>query len=212
MTCSLPRRLHLLLITMLCLAGGARAQTGGGHVRVSGVVSGTVALSFDRGATISDDGARVASSHGESRALVITISGTIRDLRRASIPIQIRSNTGYRLLVAAKCDGAELAGLSVVEARPTGKLVAADAEALSMATMFDARPGAGKSVPAGNFNCPDLFSPLELLSGPRISLGGTLLSPQNALEVTLSVAVKPRAIGEGWAIDLLLTAEPIARF
>ncbi|HWS86846.1 MAG TPA: hypothetical protein VN282_07770 [Pyrinomonadaceae bacterium] len=203
------RRLHLLLMTTLCLAGVARAQTSGACVAVSGVVSGTVALSFDQGARASDDGARAASSSGVGRALVITISGTERGLARVSIPILIRSNTGYRLLAAAKSDGAKLADLSVVEARPAGKLVAADAEALRVPAMFDGRPGAGKSIPGGG---PSLTSPQELLSGPRVSLGGTLLSPQNALEVTLSVAVEPGAGGEGWAIDLLLTAEPGTRF
>jgi len=203
------RRLHLLLLTTLCLSGVARAQTSGARVTVSGVVSATVALSFDRGASASEDGARVASSSGEGRALVITISGTGRGLARVSIPILIRSNTGYRLLAAAKSDGAKLADLSVVEARPTGKLVAADAEALSVPAMFDGRPGAGKSIPGGG---PSLTSPLELLSGPRVSLGGTLLSPQNALELILSVAVEPGAGGEGWAIDLLLTAEPGTRY
>jgi hypothetical protein len=161
---------------------------------------------------MSDDGARVASSRGEGGALVITISGTSRDLTRVSVPIRIRSNTGYRLLAAAKSDGAKLAGLSVIEARPTGKLVAADAETLSVATMFDARPGVVKSIPAGSLNRPGLSSPLEFLSGPLVSLGGTLLSPQNALEVTLSVAVEPGAEDQDWAVDLLLKAEPATRF
>jgi hypothetical protein len=179
---------------------------------MSGVVSSTVALSFDRVETMSDGVARVVPSHGEGGELVITISGTARNLTRVGIPIRIRSNTGYRLLAAAQSDGAELAGLSVVEARPTGNLVAADAEAITVATMFDARPGLGNSVPADGFNRPGLSSPLELLSGPRVSVGGTFQSPQNALEVTLSVAVKPGAGDQSWAVGLLLTAESTARF
>jgi hypothetical protein len=210
---SLPlRSLNLFLITTLCLAGVARAQTGGARVTASGGVSQTVTLSFDQGAKVSTEAARVASSHDEGRALVITISGAARDLTRVSIPIRIRSNTAYRLLATAKSDGAKLASLSVVDARPTGRLVAADAEALSVASMFDARPGAGKLIPADGFNRPGLSSLLELLSGPRVSLGGTLGSPLNALEVTLSMAVEPRAGEQVWAVDLLLTAEPAARF
>lgn len=208
---SSPHRLLLLLVTTLWLAGVARAQAGGSQVKVSGVVSATVALSFEQGATMSDEVARVASSHGEGGSLVINISGTARDLTRVRVPILIRSNTGYRLLAAAKSDGANLAGVSVVEARPTGKMVAADAEALTVATTFEARPGAGKTTPADGLNCPELSSPLEFLSGPRVSLGGTLLSTQNALEVTLSVAIEPRAGEQSWAIALLLTAEPAAR-
>lgn len=202
------RRLHLLLITMLCLAGGARAQAGGARVTMTGVVSGAIALSFDQGVTMSVDGTHVVSSQGEGRALVINISGTARDLKRVGVPILIRSNTGYRLLATVRSNGAQLAGLAVVEARPTGKLVAADAEALNVAAMFDGRSGAGKSVPGGAINRSIPSPSLELLSGPRVSLGGTLLSPQNALEVMLSVAVEPGADVEGWSVELLLTADP----
>src|ERR1051325_3462873 len=101
------RRLLFLFVTTLCLACGARAQGGGASVKVSGVVSATVALSFDQGERTSAGGARVASSHVEGGALVINISGTARALTHVSVPIRIRSNTGYRLLAAAKSDGAE---------------------------------------------------------------------------------------------------------
>jgi hypothetical protein len=206
------RRLPLLLITTLCLAGVARAQTGGARVTASGGVSQIVTLSFDQGAKVSPEGVGVASSNNEGRALVITISGTARDLTRVRIPIRIRSNTAYRLLATAKSDGAKLVGLSVVDARPTGKLVAADAEVLGVSRMFDARLVAGTLFPADGFNRPNPSSLLELLSGPRVSLGGTLGSPLNALEVTLSMAVEPRAGAQVWTIELLLSAAPTAPF
>lgn len=205
------QRFQFALFMLLCLTGVARGQTGGARVTASGGVSETVTLSFEHGTKVSDGVAGVASSHTGERALVINISGTARGRTRVSIPIRIRSNTAYRLLATARTDGANLAGLSVVGARPTGNLVAADAEALSVSRMFDARLGGGHPFPADGFQRLGLTSPLELLSGPRVSLGGTLLSPQNALEVTLSMAVEPRAGGVAWAIELLLTAEPAAR-
>lgn len=197
---------------MLYLPGVARAQSGGASVTVSGGVSKTVALSFAGGAKVPGDRVRVTSGYDEERALTLTISGTTRELTEVSIPVQIRSNTAYRLLATAKSDGSNLSSLLVVNARPTGRLVAADAaEALSVAGMFEARPGAGKLIPSDGFRPPSLSPTVELLSGPRVSLGGTLESPQNALEVTLSVAVEPREGNQAWSIELLLSAVPAAR-
>ncbi len=211
---SLPqRRLHLFLMSALCLCGAARAQSGGASVKMSGGVSETVALSSPRASNVSAEGARVTSRLNPDRSLSITLSGTARDLTRVSVPIQIRSNAGYSLLAAAKADGADLRSLSVVDASPTGGLVAADAAAaLSVAALFDARPGAVNLITADGFNHPDLSAPLKLLSGPRVSLGGLPGSPQNALEVTLSLAVAPRAANGPWAIELVLSAAPAASF
>lgn len=209
----LQRRLHLFLITLLCLSGVARAQSGAASVKMSGGVSEMVTLSSPAGEGVSADGVRVTSSHNPDRSLSITLSGSTRDVTRVGVPVQIRSNTGYRLFATAKGEGADLSSLSVDDAHPTGNLVAADAAgALSVAAIFDARPGAGKLIPADGFNRPSLSSPVELLSGPRVSLGGMPGSPQNALEITLSLGVKPRAGVQVWTIELLLSAGPAAPF
>ena len=206
------RKLRLFLIPLLCLSGAARAQSRGASVKMSGEISEMVALSSP-GANVSADGVSVTSSHVPDRSLSITLSGATRDPAVIRIPVQIRSNTGYWLFLAADSDGSKISSLSVVDARPTGNLVTADAVgALSVGVMYDARPGAGNLIPAVSFNHPN-FSPLmELLSGPRVSIGGTLGSPQNALEVTLSVVVEPRADYQSWAVELLLSVEPAARF
>jgi hypothetical protein len=200
------RRLHLCLVALLCLSGVARAQSGGACIQMSGGVSEMVALSSHAGANVSAYGVRVTSSHKPDRSLSITLSGTTRELTRVSIPFQIRSNTGYTLLATAKADGSDLSGLAVVDARPTGNLVAADAAALSVSSLFDAGTDAGELIPADRSRRPNLSSPLELLSGPRVSKGGTQGSPGNALEVTLSLVVAPRAGNQVWTIELLLTA------
>jgi hypothetical protein len=211
---ALPRRrLQLFFITLLCLPGVARAQSGGASVKMSGGVSETVALSSPGGTNVSADGARVTSSHNPDQSLSITLSGATRGPTRVSIPVQIRSNVGYSLLAAAKADGADLSSLSVVDARPTGDLVAADAVGtLSVEAIFDARPGNGRLTPAAGVTRPNLSSSVRLLSGPRVSRGGTLGTPQNALEVTLSLVVAPRAGNQAWTIALLLSAAPAARF
>jgi hypothetical protein len=124
------------------------------------------------------------------------------------IPVQVRSNVGYKLLATATAGGSDLSSLLVVGARPTGSLAAPDAaEALGVAAAFDGRGRAGGSFP-NDFGRPDLSTPVELLSGPRVSAGGTLLSPHNALEVVLSATVEPHADKEGWTLVLLLSATP----
>ncbi len=206
-----PQRLHLFLLTTLCLTGVARAQSGGASVTASAAVSETVTLSTEERAGTFADGVRVASAYKEGGTLVITISGAAHVPTRISIPVRIRSNTAYRLLAAAAADGANLVKLSVAGARPTGGLVAADAvEALSVSSMFDTGSGVGMSAPTGGHKCPSLSSPLELLRGARISLGGALGSPLNALEVTLSAVVEPHAGGRAWTINLHLKSEPTA--
>lgn len=38
----------------------------------------------------------------------------------------------------------------------------------------------------------DLSQPFLLLSGPRVSLGGTLESPNNALQISVLIRIKPQ--------------------
>jgi len=153
----------------------------------------------------------VSTSRNAERSLTVSISGVTRELTELRIPVQIRSNTGYRLLAAARGGGANLSSLLVVGARPTGTLAAADAaEAVSVAAAFDGRGGANQLTVAGG-NRPNPSALSELLSGPRVSLGGTLESPQNALEVVLSMTVEPQADGRSWTVELLLSAAPAER-
>ncbi|MFL6331976.1 MAG: hypothetical protein ACJ754_01375 [Pyrinomonadaceae bacterium] len=194
-------RLSLLLIVMLCLTGAARAQSGGGSVRMSGVVSETVALSITQGAW--EPGVSVTTTRNADRSLTVTLSGTTRELTQLSLYVQVRSNADYRLYAKAEAGDSNLSSLLVTGARPTGDLVVPGAaEAVSVAAAFDAVHGAER------FKRPDLSAPTELLSGPRASLGGTLQSPHNAVEVVLSMTVEPRADGQGWTVGLLLSAEP----
>lgn len=205
-------RLTLLLSAALCLPGLARAQSGGASVKVSGGVSRTVMLSSPDAAVVSAEGVRAASSHTPDRSLLITLSGATRGATRLAVPVQIRSNTAYTLHATLRADGSDVSRLSVADARPTGHLVAADAaEALTVAAAFDARPGAVQTRPAGGPNLLRFPSPLELLSGPLVSLGGAPQAPQNALEVTLALSVEPHADGRPWTIELLLSATPSAR-
>lgn len=207
MTAFSLRGFSLFLMLTLCPAWVARAQTGGGSVSLSGVVSETIALSISQESGAA--GVLVSTSRNAERSLTVTISGTTRDTAELRISVQIRSNTAYGLFASAKNGGANLSSLLVVGARPTGIFVAPDAaEALSVAAAFDGRGGAGGSTHAAGFNRTNLSALSELLSGPRVSTGGTLHSPQNALEVVLSMTVEPRADDQSWTVELLLSAAP----
>jgi hypothetical protein len=51
---------------------------------------------------------------------------------------------------------------------------------------------------------------VELLSGPRVSPGGTPTSRHNTLEVVLSVAVESEADNGIWTVELMLSSAPAA--
>jgi hypothetical protein len=98
----------------------------------------------------------------------------------------VRSNSGFRISAAVESTTAELAQLSVIDVRATGSLVSPRA-----ISELEVSPQ------------PD-FS----LSGPRISLGGTLDSPNNALQVTLFIRMKPQP-ARGWLVHLTFTGTAV---
>jgi len=199
-----------LLLVVLCLTFVARAQSGG-SVRMSGGVSRTVALTIQQEAEVPESDVRVNVSRNADQSLTVTITGATRGLKELRIPVQIRSNSSYSLSAAAEASGANLSSLLVVGARTTGPLAAPEAaESVSVSAAFDGRNGADSVPPVGGSNRPNLSSPSELLSGPRVSLAGTLQTPQNALEVTLSITIEPRGASPSWRFELRLWATPAA--
>ncbi len=77
---------------------------------------------------------------------------------------------------------------------------------LNVARELDCRSPNGKIQTA--FMPLNLSSSISILSGPRVSLAGTLSSMDNALEVTLLIAAKPEAGADEWTVHLILTASP----
>ena len=120
--------------------------------------------------------ANVVSSGNTVR---ITLSGTDTPVIR--VPLIVRSNTSFGISAAVESKTAELVDLSVVGVHATGSLVSpAVIRALEISPQLD-----------------------SLLSGPRISLGGTLDSPNNGLQVTLLIRMKPQP-GRDWLVHLTL--------
>jgi hypothetical protein len=110
----------------------------------------------------------------------ITLSGDDASVIR--VPVLVRSNSDFKISAVFESQTAELSELSVVDVHATGSLVSPQV----VNTVDKRREG-------------DV-----VLSGPRISLGGTLNSPNNALQVTLLIRVKPQTIN-GWMGHLTLT-------
>ena len=182
---------HIFILLVLLAPAGAEAQTGG--VTIKTTVSETVALSVLPN-SISGD---VVSTGNTVR---ITVSGADANAPFIRVPLFVRSNSSFKISAAVESNTAEVTQLSVTDARATGTLVSPNAVSeLNVPRQFDVRglDESTSSVP----NLLDASRPVLVASGPRVSRGGTLTSPNNALQITLLIGLKPQP-GRGWLIHL----------
>jgi hypothetical protein len=147
------------------------AQTG--RVTMQATVSETVALSVLPNFT-----------HGHGDAIVVSNGNTVRiTLANAKnpvlrVPLLVRSNSSFKISLAFEPKTDLLAHLSIADVRATGTLVSP--HAINQLNVPD------------QFDLSGLDQPLLVVSGPRVSLGGTLVSPNNALQITLFIRLKPQ--------------------
>jgi hypothetical protein len=186
---------------ILILPMMAQAQTSVGSITLKANVRETVALSVSP--NFLQDNVQV-NGHNDVKSLMLTLSGSANDVVSFRVPILIRSNTWYKISGLVQSQTATLSNLAVLDAYPTGRFVARDGFAnLTVAQELDRRNKNGivqvASIPL------NLSSPLRILSGPRVSLAGTLNSADNALEVILFIVVKPDAGSDGWFLHLTLS-------
>ena len=134
-----------------------------GRVVLKATVSETVTLSV--GPTFSQSNVDVVSTGGNT--VRITVSSDDPVIR---VPLLVRSNTSFK--ISAESQSAEISQLSIVDVHATGNLVSSQAVTGLQTHTLD-----------GNF----------IASGPRVSLGGTLNSPNNALQITLLIHLNPHA-------------------
>ena len=179
----------------------AQGQTSNGSVTMKANVSETVALSVSP--NLLRDNVQV-DGHSDVKSLTLTLSGSAHDVMSVRVPILIRSNTGYNISALVQSQAATLASFAVVDVYPTGRFVCPESFAnLHVARELDSRNQNGTvqiaSSPLNN------ASPLAILSGPRVSLAGTLNSADNALEVILLIVVNPDAAAHGWFLRLTLS-------
>ena len=167
-------------VTLFCVVAAAPsiAWAQSGSVVLRGGVSRTVALSLSPDAAH----ARVENAFESGDGLRLVISGSGSEVRNVEVPILIRSNTSYNIIASTQSQTAVVKELRVLRIEPGGKLVAGDA-----VSGVSIRPQAG--------NASSL-----VLNGPRVSIGGGLNSPDNALKVVLSLSVQPKKDGGTWTI------------
>jgi hypothetical protein len=128
----------------------------------------------------------VVSSGGNT--VRITLSGNDAQAQVVRVPLLVRSNSSFKISATVESRAAVLTQLSVAGVRATGRLVS---------------PLAISEVRApGQF---DVAAPFTVASGPRVSLGGTLASPNNALEITLLIGLTSEPTS-AWQIHLTLVA------
>ena len=182
-------------VVVLLLAHGVKAQTG--SVTIKSTVSEVVALSVLPNSTRGDVETSIVSTGNTVR---ITLSGVDADATVIRVPLLVRSNSSYKISAAVESNTAEVTQFSVVDARVTGSLVSPNAiTELNVARQFDVR-GLDDSTSSVQ-NPLDLSRPVLVASGPPVSRGGTLTSPNNALQITLLIRLKPQ-IGRGWLVHL----------
>ena len=172
-------RCHLLALVavVVLVPAGVKAQS---SVTLKATVSETVALSV----LPNSIDANVVSSGNTVR---ITLSGTDAQVR---VPLIVRSNSGFKISAIFESKTAVLSELSVEDLRATGRLVSPQiVDAVNVEMQVD----------------PDTSQPLLVASGPRVSLGGTLHSLDNALQIIVLVRLTRDVTNEPVHLTFLAT-------
>lgn len=180
------RHVFTLLAVLLLAPAGVEAQTGG--VTMKATVSEVVALSVLPNSIHGD----VVSTGNTVR---ITLSGVEADASVIHLPLLVRSNTSFKITAAVESNTAEVTQLLVTDVHATGTLVSP--QAIRELNVQRELLESNSSVP----NLPDISRPVLVASGPRVSSGGTLVSPNNALQITLLIRLKPQPARD-WLIHL----------
>ena len=184
------RSVFTLMGLLVCVAAGVGTQTRNGSVTLSVAVSETVVLSVPPSFNQNNVQVNGPSSGSTVR---LTLSGTDA-ASPVRVPLLVRSNSGFRISAEFESQTAELSELLAIDAHPTGALVSPNVvNGLKRSQQLD----------------PHMTPPLLVLTGPRVSLGGTLQSPNNALQMTLLILVKPQP-RRAWSAQLKLVATAVS--
>ena len=159
------RCLLTLIAVVLLVSAGVKAQS---SVTLKATVSEVVTLS-------SPDSIGAVSNNGNTVRLTLpsSESSVIR------VPLLVRSNIGFEITAVFESETAVLSELSVADVQATGRFVS---------------PQIANAVQVEPQLNPNTSRPLFVVSGPRVSLGGTLNSPNNALQITVLIRLKPEQL------------------
>ncbi|HEU4713173.1 MAG TPA: hypothetical protein VFS76_16495 [Pyrinomonadaceae bacterium] len=179
-----PRCHYVFTLIALMFVVCARVEAQTSSVTLTATVSETVALSIAPGFNPENISRDVIRSGNTVR---VSLSSPNRESRVIRVPLLVRSNSGFKVFASIDSTTADVAELSMIDARATGTLVA---------------PHVASAVEA-----TDLFPASLVLTGPRVSLGGTLQSPNNALQITLLIRLQPKS-DAAWSLQLTFVGEP----
>ena len=182
MLMDLCKRLYCLCAFVWLFAVTVEAQTG--SVTLTGTVSEAVSLSIQPNSVHGDVEVHVVSSGSTVR---MTLSGTDAKSAVIRVPLMVRSNSGFRISASFESNTAVLTQMLVTDVRAMGRLVSSQVmNHLETPKHLDLETVTG---------------PFLVASGPRVSLGGTLASPNNALQITLLIHIKPQPTRD-WLVHL----------
>jgi len=173
------RCLLTLIAVVLLVPAGVKAQS---SVTLKATVSEVV--------TLSSPDAIGAVSNGNTVRLTLPSS----DSPVIRVPLLVRSNIGFEITAVFDSETAGLSELSVADVQATGRFVS---------------PQIVNAVQVEPQLNPNTSQPLFVVSGPRVSLGGTLNSPNNALQITVLIRLKPERPRES-PVHLTFVARPVS--
>ena len=183
---------HVCVVIAVLFLLPATVYAQSGSVTLQATVSETVALSILPNSAQSDLEMAVVSSGANT--VRITLSGDAES-PVIRVPLLVRSNSSFKISAVFESQATLLTQLSVIDVGATGALVSS--QAVSGAVMPQ----------HGDLN---VSRPWLVLVGPRVSLGGTLDSPNNALQVTLLIRLRPDAGGHSFGnLTFTATAGPL---
>ena len=189
------------VVAVVVLTSAHTAAQNAGVV-LNGGVSATVTLSVPRilpPNTIKTDVVNTTSNRVDLTLSSADKNGVIR------LPLLVRSNCGFKITGLFESNAAVVTQVVITSVQPTGPLVSKQAvRDVNIAKRFDARGPGGRLFPESI----ELSQSLPVLSGPRISLGGSLDSPGNALEIVLLIHLKSDSGSVTSHLTLLATPEP----
>ena len=191
------RSLFVLATVIVCLPITVRSQNAS-SIGMKGSVSQVVVLSVSPSAMHENI---QSESVVEGNSLRVLLSGNGNGSEEIRVPLLLRSNSGYSVSARVESQSVIVHQLSVADVRATGRFVAPEAINVTVSPPHDR-----SRMSMANNSPLDLSKNFSLFSGPRISVAGTLKSPDNALEVFIVIKVTPIKQAGSWQLNMTLTS------
>lgn len=214
-----------LTTIILCISTAAAAQTSGsitlrGHVAQIASVQFYSGTSFGPGVNGTNAGARgSALSYTLDLGNVGIEAGRSNQIRGGEVKLLLRSNSAYVLTASVQARGFKAGpgemslsdigfGIPQAEIEPSGHRARSDGTRVLDSARFGGDPLQAEVVsgaPRFAASLADLQGDVPLLTGERISYGGSLNSPNNGLIVATRYAVLPQYFKDNAGFEATVT-------